>query len=68
MNSPSPVAPSSTSGLALAMPILGIVVNVLIAICLIGSAVCALLSYDIYRRARHYARRRHIGSRVRAGL
>jgi LysM repeat protein len=65
---PGPVANSSDSGIASFIPILGIVVNVLGTICLLGSIVCAVLSYDIYRRSRHHARRRYIGNRVRAGL
>jgi LysM repeat protein len=64
---PGPVA-NSSGGTASFIPILGIVVNVLGAICLLGSIICAVLSYDIYRRSRHHARRRYIGNRVRAGL
>ena len=67
-SAPDPAANSSGSGIASLIPILGIVVNVLGAICLLGSIVCAVLSYDIYRRARHYARRRYLGNRVRTGL
>ena len=67
-STPDPVANSSGSGSASFIPMLGIIVNVLGAICLLGSLVCAVLSYDLYRRSRHYARRRYIGNRVRAGL
>ena len=63
----SSVIPSN-SGLASVIPVLGVIVSVLSAICLLGSVVCAALSYDIYRRSRHYADRRYIRSRVRAGL
>ncbi|MEW5717952.1 MAG: LysM peptidoglycan-binding domain-containing protein [Chloroflexota bacterium] len=65
---PTPAAKSADPGTASLVPILSIVVNVLGAICLLGSLMCAVLSYDIYRRARHLARRRYIGNRVRAGL
>ena len=67
-SAPGAVANSSDSGIVPFIPILGIIVNVLGTICLLGSVVCALLSYDLYRRSRHYARRRYIGNRVRAGL
>lgn len=59
---------SSDAPPASLVPLVSFIINMLIVICLIGSALCALLSYDLYRRARRYARRRYIGNRVRAGL
>jgi len=67
---PTSLAPttSSDSTIALGISITIGILNVLSAICFLGSLLCALLSYDLYRRSRRLARRRYISNRVQAGL
>lgn len=64
----NPAAPSDASNLTLILSATGFILNVLGVICLLGSLLCGLLSYDLYRRARRLARRRYISNRVQAGL
>lgn len=50
------------------IPYIQIALNVLSALCLIGSSFCLFLALESYQRSSPYIRRRRIGSRVRSGL
>lgn len=47
------------------IPQIATALNLLSAICFVGSLFCAFLSLDAYRQSRRYAIRRRIGSRIR---
>ncbi len=47
-----------------ASPVIAIL-NILSALCLLGSLVCAVLAYDSYRHAQRMMKRKQIGSRIR---
>jgi len=58
----------SNPSIAPIFTIVSIILNVLGAICFLGSLLCASLSYDLYQRSRRFARRKYISDRVHAGL
>lgn len=50
------------------IPYIQLTLNILSALCSIGSCFCAFLALESYQRTRPYIRRRYLGNRVRNGL
>lgn len=62
---PSPAEPPANAGASPLATYLGLLIDVLSAICLLGSLTCAFLSIDAYRHSKRFVQRDYIRKRIR---
>ena len=62
---PSTTSPPSGSTSSPILFIAGLLLNILIVFCLLGSVVCAFLSIDSYKRSKRFVQRDYIRKRIR---